>query len=42
MSEEDSLRLQMAMDRRSKFLETLSNVEKKMAQTQDSVVQNLK
>ncbi len=42
MSEEESLRLQMTMDRRSKFIETLSNVEKKMAQTQDSVVQNLK
>jgi hypothetical protein len=42
MGEEESLRLQMAMDRQSKFMETLSNVEKKMAQTQDSVVQNLK
>lgn len=42
MSEEESLRLQMAMDRQSKFMETLSNVEKKMAQTQDSIVHNLK
>jgi hypothetical protein len=42
MSEEESLRLQMAMDRQSKFIQTLSNVEKKMAQTQDSIVQNLK
>jgi hypothetical protein len=42
LSEEESLRLQMAMDRQSKFMETLSNVEKKMAQTQNSVVQNLK
>lgn len=42
MSEEESLRLQMAMDRQSKFMETLSNLEKKMAQTQDSIVQNLK
>lgn len=42
MSDEESLRLQMAMDRQSKFLATLSNVEKKMVQTQDSIVQNLK
>ncbi len=42
MGDEESLRLQMAMDRQSKFMETLSNIEKKMAQTQDSIVQNLK
>jgi hypothetical protein len=42
LSDEDSLRMQLAMDRQSKFMETLSNIEKKMAQTQDSVVQNLK
>jgi hypothetical protein len=42
MGEEESLRLQMAMDRQSKLMETLSNVEKKMAQTRDSIVQNLK
>ncbi len=42
MSETQSLRLQMTMDRYSKFMETLSNIEKKVAQTQDSVVQNMK
>jgi hypothetical protein len=42
MGEEESLRLHLAMDRQSKLMETLSNVEKKMAQTQDSIVQNLK
>ena len=42
MSEEESLRLQMMMDRRSKFIETLSNIEKKIAETEDSIVQNLK
>jgi hypothetical protein len=42
MSEEESLRLQMAMDRQSKFMEALSNIEKKLAQTQDSIIQNLK
>jgi hypothetical protein len=42
MSETESLRLQMAMDRRSKFMATLSNILKKIAETNDSVVQNLK
>jgi hypothetical protein len=42
MSELTSLRLQMAMDRRSKFIETLSNVLKKIDSTQETVVQNLK
>jgi hypothetical protein len=42
MSNEQSLRLQMAMDRLSKLTETLSNIEKKMAQTDDSIVKNLK
>jgi hypothetical protein len=42
MSEMTSLRLQMAMDRRSKFIETLSNVMKKISDTQDSIVQNMK
>jgi hypothetical protein len=42
LSDEDSLRLQMVMDRLSKFMVTLSNIEKKLAQTQDSIVQNLK
>jgi hypothetical protein len=42
MSETESLRLQMTMDRRSKLIETLSNVLKKSSDTGDSVVQNLK
>jgi hypothetical protein len=42
ISELTSLRLQMAMDRRSKFVETLSNVMKKIDSTQETIVQNLK
>jgi hypothetical protein len=42
LSEMTSLRLQMLMDRRSKTIETLSNILKKIATTQDSLVQNLK
>jgi putative addiction module CopG family antidote len=37
-----SLRLQMAMDRRSKFISTLSNIMKKVSTTQEAIVQNLK
>jgi hypothetical protein len=42
MSEMTSMRLQMAMDRRSKFVEALSNVMKKIDSTQETIVQNLK
>ena len=42
MSEMTSLRLQMMMDRRSKFISTLSNIMKKVSTTQDTLVQNLK
>lgn len=42
MSEMTSLRLQMTMDRRSKFIETLSNLMKKTSTTQDILVQNIK
>ena len=42
MSEMTSLRLQMMMDRRSKFISTLSNIMKKISTTQDTLVQNLK
>jgi hypothetical protein len=42
MSEMTSMRLQMAMDRRSKFVETLSNIMKKIDSTQETIVQNLK
>ena len=42
MSEEMSLRLQMAMDKRSKFISTLSQIMKKISTTQDILVQNIK
>jgi len=42
MNEMTSLRLQMMMDRRSKFIATLSNIMKKISSTQDTLVQNLK
>lgn len=42
MSQMTSMRLQMAMDSRSKFVETLSNMLKKTDKTQDSIVQNMK
>jgi hypothetical protein len=41
-SEMLSLRLQMTMDRRSKFISTLSNIMKKIATTQDTLIQNIK
>lgn len=37
-----ALKLQMAMDRMNKLLELLSNVLKKMSETQSSIIQNLK
>jgi hypothetical protein len=42
MSEMDSLRLQMAMDRLSKMMSTLSNLLKKTSDTQQGIVQNVK
>jgi hypothetical protein len=42
MSEMTSMRLQMAMDRRSKFVSALSNIMKKISSTQETLVQNLK
>lgn len=42
LSEMTSMRLQMAMDRRSKFVEALSNLLKKISDTEDSIVKNLK
>jgi len=42
LSEMTSMRLQMVMDRRSKFIETLSNIMKKISDAQDALVQNLK
>ena len=37
-----SMRLQMAMDQRSKVVETLSNVLKTIDETGDQIVQNMK
>ena len=42
LSQMVSMRLQMAMDRRSKSVETLSNVLKTISDTQDSIIQNMK
>jgi hypothetical protein len=42
MSETLSLRLQMTTDRRAKFIATLSNIMKSIAQTNDGIVGNLK
>jgi hypothetical protein len=42
MSEMTLMRWQMMMDRRSKFISTLSNIIKKISTTQDTLVQNLK
>jgi len=42
MSEMDSLRLQMAMDRRAKLVAALSNLLKKMNDTSGSILGNLK
>jgi hypothetical protein len=42
MGELDQLRLQQYMERRAKFYETLSNILKKIADTQQSIIQNLK
>jgi hypothetical protein len=42
LGEVESLRLQMAMDRLSKMISTLSNVLKKLSDTSSAVIQNLK
>lgn len=42
LSEMESLRLQMVMDRRSKIITTLSNIMKKVSATSDNITQNLK
>lgn len=42
MSETQSLRLQMAMDRLNKMMSTLSNLQKKISSSADSVINNLK
>ena len=42
MGEIESLRLQMAMDRMSKMMSTLSNLLKKISDTSQSITQNIK
>jgi len=42
MGEMESLRLQMAMDRMSKMMSTLSNLAKKISDTSATITQNLK
>ena len=42
LGEMESLRLQMAMDRLSKLMTTLSNLLKKISDTESSIIQNLK
>jgi hypothetical protein len=42
LSQEQSMRLQRLMDRRSKFFETLSNLMKKISDTAEGIVANLK
>ena len=42
LGELESLRLQMAMDRYSKAMSTLSNVLKKISETQGTIISNLK
>ena len=42
MGETESLRLQMAMDRMSKMMSTLSNLLKKISDTSQSITQNIK
>jgi hypothetical protein len=42
MSETTSLRLQMTMDRRSKFIETLSNLLRKISIIEQALVKNMK
>ena len=42
MGEMESLRLQMAMDRLSKMMSTVSNLMHKISETQDAIVQNMK
>lgn len=42
MGEMESLRLQMAMDRLSKLMSTLSNLLKKASETASGITQNIK
>jgi hypothetical protein len=42
LSEELSLKLQILMDRRAKIIQTLSNILKKISQTSDTLISNIK
>lgn len=42
LSPEDQLKLQMLMDRRQRALETMSNILKKIDETDDSIIKNMK
>lgn len=42
MSDLMQLRLQMLLDRRAKLIETLSNILKKLSETQETIIENLK
>lgn len=42
LGEAESLRLQIAMDRMSRMMSTLSNILKRISETNQSIVQNLK
>jgi len=42
IGEMESMRLQMAMDRISKFMQTLANILKKISETDSGIVENLK
>ena len=42
MGEMESLRMQIAMDRMSKMMSTLSNLLKKMSDTSSAIISNLK
>lgn len=42
LSDMTSMRLQVTMDRRSKFIQALSSIEKKVSDTSSAIVQNIK
>ncbi len=42
LSEELSLKMQLLMDRRAKIIQTLSNILKKISQTSDTLISNIK
>jgi ElaB/YqjD/DUF883 family membrane-anchored ribosome-binding protein len=42
MGETNALRMQMAMDRRAKAMEALSTMKRKMSDTSNGIVENIK